>query len=275
MRDITLLHPRLQKLAKNLVAEAAKQGLAIKVTETFRTVAEQDALYAKGRTTPGSIVTNAKGSTYSSMHQWGIAFDICRNDGKGAYNTDGNFFQKVGKIGQDLGMEWGGAWTRFVDLCHFQLPDWGSGPSYLKQTYGTVDKFQPTWTEDEDGNKAHVSYQGWDEDTSEFGAVLGKKGYGLEGILFDTEGHEVTAEVHASNLGDLPVVKGTGTIMIGTEGQSAPMEKIKLFCPDRPLVYRVHYLKENKWSDWTWNGIAVGSTGKAKFIDLIQIAWGN
>ena len=47
MRDITLCHPRLQLLAGQLVDECNKQGLKIKISETLRTVAEQDALYAR------------------------------------------------------------------------------------------------------------------------------------------------------------------------------------------------------------------------------------
>ena len=103
MRDITLCHPRLQLLAVQLVEESGKQGLMIKIGETLRTVAEQDALYAQGRTKPGSIVTNAPGSSYSSYHQWGTAFDIFRNDGAGPYNDSGNFFTRVGAIGAALG----------------------------------------------------------------------------------------------------------------------------------------------------------------------------
>ena len=36
MRDITLCHPRLQLLAGQLVDECNKQGLKIKIGETFR-----------------------------------------------------------------------------------------------------------------------------------------------------------------------------------------------------------------------------------------------
>ena len=76
MRDITKLHPLLQEKINQLKIECAKQGLVIAIGECLRTVAEQDALYAQGRTKPGTKVTNAKGSTYSSMHQWGVAFDF-------------------------------------------------------------------------------------------------------------------------------------------------------------------------------------------------------
>ena len=144
-RDITMCHPRLQTLAQRLVTEGKKQGFIIKIGECFRSVAEQDALYAQGRTKPGNIVTYARGSSYSSMHQWGVAFDVIRNDGKGAYNNNDGWFDKVGKLGKSLGLEWGGDWTSPVDKPHFQLPDWGSTTAVLKRTYGNVDNFKKTW----------------------------------------------------------------------------------------------------------------------------------
>ena len=150
MRDITLCHPHLQVLAAKLVEECSKQGLIIKIGETYRTVAEQDALYAQGRTTPGNIVTNAPGSTYSSYHQWGTAFDFFRNDGQGAYNEANNFFGKVGTIGVSLGLEWGGNWKSPVDKPHFQLPDWGSSTSGIKVLYKTPEEFMKTWVKQEE-----------------------------------------------------------------------------------------------------------------------------
>ncbi len=53
MRDITLCHPRLQALAAELIRKCADQGLQIKIGETLRTTAEQDALYAQGTNEAG------------------------------------------------------------------------------------------------------------------------------------------------------------------------------------------------------------------------------
>ena len=158
MRDITMCHPRLQELASELVKVCAEQGLIIKIGETLRTVAEQDELYAQGRTKPGNIVTNARGSSYSSQHQWGIAFDFFRNDGKGAYNEDGNFFGRVGAIGTRLGLAWGGDWHSIVDKPHLYLPEWGSTTAILRQQYGTPDKFKTTW------KAIDPAAKGWDQD---------------------------------------------------------------------------------------------------------------
>lgn len=148
MRNINKCHPRLIDLSQKLVSACRGQGLIIGIGESFRTKEEQDALYAKGRTAPGNIVTNAKGSSYSSHHQWGTAFDIYRNDGKGVYTDSDGFFEKVGKIGKSIGLEWGGDWKSPVDKPHFQLPDWGSTTTKLKKMYGTPEKFMSTWKGD-------------------------------------------------------------------------------------------------------------------------------
>ena len=145
MRDISALHPKLIEKVYLLKDLCSKQGLKIGIGECVRTRQEQDALYNKGRTAPGSIVTNAKGSTYSSMHQWGVAFDFYRNDGKGAYSESGNFFGKVGAIGKSIGLEWGGDWKNPVDKPHFQLPDWGSTTNKLKKQYKTPENFFKVW----------------------------------------------------------------------------------------------------------------------------------
>lgn len=166
MRDTTQLHPTLQKKITQLITKCEAQGITIGISECLRTAAEQDVLYAQGRTKPGAIVTNAKGSNYSSMHQWGIAFDFYLKmdvDGDGktsddAYNNSTKLFNKVGAIGQSLGLEWGGAWTSIVDLPHFQLPDWGSTANKLKATYGTPERFMMTWTKDSAVITAAQSY---------------------------------------------------------------------------------------------------------------------
>lgn len=152
-RDITKLHPTLQTKINQLIKECKAVGITIGIGECLRTVAEQDALYAKGRSAPGSIVTNAKGNSYSSMHQWGVAFDFYLNmdiDGDGktsddAYNNATKVFNKVGAIAKKLGLEWGGDWRSIKDLPHLQLSNWGSTPSQLKAKYGTFEAFKKTW----------------------------------------------------------------------------------------------------------------------------------
>lgn len=148
MRDISVLHPRLQEKISEFRNLCAKQGLLIGIGECWRSVEEQDALYAKGRTIPGNVVTNARGKNYESMHQWYVAFDIYRMDRKDAfYNGDG-FFDQAGKIGQSIGLEWGGYWRK-PDKPHYQLPDWGSTAIKLRAKYSTPEDFKLSWEEKE------------------------------------------------------------------------------------------------------------------------------
>ena len=150
MRDVTLLHPRLQPLAAELVRLCAAEGLPVLITETLRTVAEQEALYAKGRTMAGAIVTNARGRDYQSMHQWGVAFDFCRNVKGREFDDSDGFFGRVGAIGKRLGLFWGGDFKSFKDKPHFQMPEFSPDgtTAFLRREYGTPDKFIMTW-EDE------------------------------------------------------------------------------------------------------------------------------
>lgn len=153
-RNINELHPRLQEKVSELQKLCENNGLIIGIGECLRTVAEQEELYAQGRTKPGNIVTNARGTSYSSQHQWGIAFDFYRNDGTGAYNESGNFFERVGNLAKSIGLGWGGDWTSIKDRPHLYLPDWGSTATKLKQQYGTPEKFMKTWGNS--GNETHA-----------------------------------------------------------------------------------------------------------------------
>ena len=117
-RDLNELNPKVKELAEALLKLCEKEGLNIKIGETYRSIERQDYLYAQGRTRPGNIVTNARGSSMSSYHQWRLAFDVYQNI-KGA-EYDSHILAKVGKLGQSLGLEWGGSWSSFSDTPHFQ-----------------------------------------------------------------------------------------------------------------------------------------------------------
>ncbi len=75
---IQLLHPKLREEASLILDEIDERvngRVRIRFTHTLRTFAEQDALYAQGRSKVGAIVTYAKGG--DSMHNFGLAVDIC------------------------------------------------------------------------------------------------------------------------------------------------------------------------------------------------------
>lgn len=114
---------------------ACKQaGIDLLVTCTYRCPADQNKLYAQGRTTDGRIVTRARAG--NSMHQYRIAYDVVPlRDGKPVWETSGNgidndpfdddkdsleLWQRVGELGKACGLEWAGDWKRNREFPHFQ-----------------------------------------------------------------------------------------------------------------------------------------------------------
>lgn len=123
-RTIATLHPRVHPMARALVQAAAVQGIIVRIISGLRTYEEQAALYAKGRTAPGRIVTKA-GPGYSN-HNFGLAFDVGIFQG-GKYLEESPLYKVVGALGRGLGLEWGGDWKSIIDEPHFQLrPAWAA-----------------------------------------------------------------------------------------------------------------------------------------------------
>lgn len=141
---IKLLHPLVREEALELYTSANNKLLGTNVrlrfAYTLRTIAEQDALYAQGRTRLHDAagkkltkVTNAKGG--ESVHNYGLAFDIVLLIDK---NSDGIFetasWDTVSDSDNDgradwaeivnhfkcNGWTWGGDWRKFPDYPHFE-----------------------------------------------------------------------------------------------------------------------------------------------------------
>lgn len=113
---IATLLPEVQPFARKLLIEAGKQGINLIVTSGTRTYAEQQALYDQGRSKPGKIVTHAKPG--SSWHNHACAFDVTIfKDGQPVWESP--LYKKVGLIGEEIGLEWGGRFESFSDEPHF------------------------------------------------------------------------------------------------------------------------------------------------------------
>ncbi len=123
-RNLETILPRAQNFLRHWLAraipKAAEMGYTLKVICGTRSYAEQDALYDKGRTKPGSRVTNARGG-YSN-HNFGIAIDIGLFDAKtGAYMTKDAAYDKLAElVPPPACIEWGGSWRSFHDAPHYQ-----------------------------------------------------------------------------------------------------------------------------------------------------------
>lgn len=123
------LQGTLRFKAEMLIRLAEEKGIKIIITQGLRTIEYQNSLYAQGRTTKGSVVTNARGGY--SYHNFGLAFDfaILNPNGKTVnwntsidLNKDGQKdWYQVAELAQSLGLEAGAFWKSFLDVPHCQL----------------------------------------------------------------------------------------------------------------------------------------------------------
>lgn len=118
--DPKKLHPKVEQMLGVFLARAKAAGLNVRPTHGYRTNAEQAALYAQGRTRPGRVVTTAPATW--SVHEYGLAFDIAFV-GSNPYPSDNRLWERLGAIGEALGLSWGGRWASFPDRPHFQWTD--------------------------------------------------------------------------------------------------------------------------------------------------------
>lgn len=128
---IKLLHPRIRDEVTDLINEANRvtgKEITIRIVQGYRSIAEQDALYAMGRTKPGKIVTNAKGGR--SFHNYGLAIDfafLVKDKGAISWDIKKDWdcdmisdWLEVVQIFIKAGWTWGGNFKSIKDNPHFE-----------------------------------------------------------------------------------------------------------------------------------------------------------
>jgi peptidoglycan LD-endopeptidase CwlK len=127
------VNPALADKVRVASSHLEKAGTYILVISGLRTAAEQNALYAQGRTAPGHIVTNAKAGY--SMHNYGLAVDVVPylsgNTGELNWHSNTPQFRAMVAALEAQGLIWGGSWKSFPDDDHFQMPGLPATPNAL------------------------------------------------------------------------------------------------------------------------------------------------
>ncbi len=126
--NIATLQIPAQRLARLLLKTVQAEGMDVRIISGNRTYAEQDLLYAIGRTieTERKPVTNAEGG--ESNHNFGIAWDIGVFKDK-QYLTNSKPYEEAAELVKAKAvvlkeleqLEWGGDWKSFSDTPHYQL----------------------------------------------------------------------------------------------------------------------------------------------------------
>ncbi|WAX17151.1 L-alanyl-D-glutamate peptidase [Parabacteroides phage PF672P2] len=129
LNNLKGIHPDLVKVMNEAIKDSP---VDFTITNGVRTVSEQAALYAQGRTKPGKIVTHVDGVNKKSNHQiksdgYGYAVDLYPfkngsvqvNDADGLKVIAGHIKKVAKKMG--VNVQWGGDWISFKDFPHFEL----------------------------------------------------------------------------------------------------------------------------------------------------------
>jgi peptidoglycan L-alanyl-D-glutamate endopeptidase CwlK len=128
-----LVHPVLMQKIHALSDSLSGQGIEIRVVQGLRNWADQEKLYAQGRTEPGEIVTYAPPG--HSMHEFGLAVDCepSLNGPAGPYLPDGIAgsprYVAMVAIAEAEGLVSGSRWSHPVDWPHLQLPNAPASPT--------------------------------------------------------------------------------------------------------------------------------------------------
>lgn len=127
-RNLATLDPLARGAFRTFTAlakgTAAAMGCEYVAIAGHRSWEEQDALFARGRTAPGKVVTNARGG--QSNHNFGIAVDYgVFREGRYLDEDDARAAERVHLAcavhAMGCGLEWGGDWKAIKDFPHYEV----------------------------------------------------------------------------------------------------------------------------------------------------------
>ena len=125
-KHLAQLDPRFAKMIRRLLIASKELGFSLKVISSYRDCPKQNALYQVGRRgIPGEkIITSARCGQSAHNHRLAVDVEVWKDGRKLPRYGEKGLWAQVGKLGQKLGLEWGGAWRTFYDPVHFADPKW-------------------------------------------------------------------------------------------------------------------------------------------------------
>lgn len=128
--DLNALHPYFHEKIIQLISICKSKGIELAIVESYRTIAKQNEYK-----TLGKKYTKAGGG--HSKHQYGLAVDVVPVIDSVAQWDNARLWKKVGAIGEQLGLRWGGRWRTLYDPGHFE---WSGGLSSYHLANGLFPK---------------------------------------------------------------------------------------------------------------------------------------
>lgn len=139
LQRLGTLHPEFIPIVETLLSRWEITGRHPLIVQARRTIQEQDALFAQGRTKPGPLVTKAPGGR--SFHNYGLAIDVVDIGASGhpdkyeESDWKATDYAALNKLTLALGLEYGGLW-RSSDT-----PHWEWHPGYTKEDAAALKHF--------------------------------------------------------------------------------------------------------------------------------------
>lgn len=110
-RSLDDLSARFKPLAEQLLANIKAAGIDILIVDTLRTAAQQ-----------ADAISRGVSWTTHSKHLTGDAIDLAplyQGSNKVDWDASDPVWLKMGELGEDLGLTWGGRWPH-RDMGHFE-----------------------------------------------------------------------------------------------------------------------------------------------------------
>lgn len=146
MERLSQVHPVLSRRVQNLIAQLETEGYIVRVTRGISTVAQQDAIWQKGRDADGNVVgetfTDAKGT--ESNHVLGYAADLAIMDSNGEPDWKSTGFDRIVDLAPNHGLRSGASWG---DRPHVELEEVPAKPSEEAQSIYIQAGVAGVWSE--------------------------------------------------------------------------------------------------------------------------------
>jgi hypothetical protein len=138
IRDLSLLEPITRAAVLKLIAAAQAEGITLQVTETYRSQARQELLFAEHKSQLEHV----------GVHGFGLAADFCKIvDGRASWEGDWSFMVGLCKqVGLVSGVDWGkpAEHHTFVDSDHVQRIAVADQEKLFGGTWYPSEVYQPT-----------------------------------------------------------------------------------------------------------------------------------
>ncbi|MBL7856531.1 MAG: M15 family metallopeptidase [Cyclobacteriaceae bacterium] len=111
--EVNALHPYFRDRILELIRTCRAKGIELAIVETYRTHAKQHEYQSMGK-------KYTRSGAGKSKHQYGLAIDVVPIVDSVAVWDNKMLWQRIGIVGEKLGLRWGGRWRHPYDPGHFE-----------------------------------------------------------------------------------------------------------------------------------------------------------